>query len=293
MIGADAPIGIFDSGVGGLTVLRAVQKRLPQESLLYVGDTARVPWGPKGPATVTRYAVQIAHTLVDAGCKAIVIACNTASAAAVEVIRALVPVPVFDVIQPVAAAVHAREDWRRIAVLATQTTVGARAYPRAFHELGPGFVIEQNAAPLFVPLAEEGWVDGVVPLEAARRYIAPLLRYGAPDALVLGCTHYPLLASVVRAALRERLGSTPPVLESGEFVAESLATELAERRLLAPSGGGDVRYWVTDAPDRFAASGARFLGQRLSDVRLLPLRELEAQPLGRKPLGRTPLAPSH
>ena len=152
----ERPIGLFDSGVGGLTVLRAIRARLPGESLLYVGDSARVPWGPKGAALVTSYATQIADALVEAGCKAIVIACNTASAAAVDVVRARASVPVIDVIRPMAAAVHANAAWRRIAVLATQTTVTSRAYPRAFHDLGPGYIVEQNAAPLFVPLAEEG-----------------------------------------------------------------------------------------------------------------------------------------
>lgn len=274
----ERPIGLFDSGVGGLTVLRAIRARLPGESLLYVGDSARVPWGPKGAALVTSYATQIADALVEAGCKAIVIACNTASAAAVDVVRARASVPVIDVIRPMAAAVHANAAWRRIAVLATQTTVTSRAYPRAFHDLGPGYIVEQNAAPLFVPLAEEGWTEGLVPLEAARKYLAPVLRYGPVDALVLGCTHYPLLTQVVREAMTKELGHAPPILESGEVVAESLAMELEREGLLAPDDRpGAVRYRVTDAPERFAALGERFLGEPLRDVELLPLRVLESK----------------
>ncbi|MCB9532603.1 MAG: glutamate racemase, partial [Myxococcales bacterium] len=188
---ADAPIGVFDSGVGGLTVLAALRAALPTERFLYLGDTARVPYGTKSPATVARYAENVADVLLARGAKALVIACNTASAFGLEAVRARTGVPVVDVIGPAAADVAARPGLRRIGVLGTRGTVASMAYPRALERAGATVEIAQQPCPLFVPLAEDGWTSGPVPRQVADTYIGSLLASGPVDAVVLGCTHYP------------------------------------------------------------------------------------------------------
>jgi glutamate racemase len=268
------PVGVFDSGVGGLTVLNALAAALPQESFLYLGDTARLPYGTKSPATVVRYATRAAELLVDRGIKALVVACNTASAAALPALRErFAGLPVIGVVEPGAATACAVTRSGRIAVLATESTVAGGAYQRAIHALRPDAVIYARACQLFVALAEEGWITGDVALAAAHRYLDPLFaeRQSAPDTLVLGCTHFPVLAPV----LQQVAGPGVTVVDASAAVAAALGLALRERQLLVPAGAGVARLelMATDGVERFARVGATFLGRaiRPQDVALVDL----------------------
>jgi glutamate racemase len=260
------PIGVFDSGVGGLTVLRALQERLPDESFIYLGDTARLPYGTKSPDTVARYARQAARVLVDRDVKLLVVACNTASAVAVEALRSeLAPLPVLGVIEPGAAAACTASTRGSIVVIATEGTVRGGAYERAIAALRPDARVKARPCPLFVALAEEGWVDGPVPEAAAQAYLGDLFG-GEPedDCLVLGCTHFPLLTGVIRAVV----GSEIAIVDSAGTTADAVAALLATGGLLAPhpgrgSGRARTRLLATDGRERFARVGARFLGVEL------------------------------
>jgi glutamate racemase len=258
-------IGVFDSGVGGLTVVAALRRRLPNESILYLGDTARLPYGSKSPATVTRYTQRNVAFLVERGVKAVVVACNTASALALPELA--LAVPTWGVIEP-GARRAAAESGGRVGVIATEATVRSDAYPRALRRLRPGLEIASRACPLFVPLVEEGWHDDPVTAEVAARYLAPLLA-GGIDTLVLGCTHYPLLAPVLARVAGPRVR----LIDSAEAVAEAVATCLAQSGL-AHAAGGDpggpgaprgeaipsLRVCVTDAGEGFQALARRILG---------------------------------
>jgi len=253
------PIGVFDSGIGGLTVLRALAARLPGEDFLYLGDTARLPYGTKTAATVERYALQAVHVLERRGVKAVVVACNTASAAALPALSATYPaMPVIGVIQPGAAAAVAATRTGRIAVLATEGTVRGGAYEREILRRMPGAQVTSVPATLFVALAEEGWAQGEVAIAAARRYLAPLFASpdGAPDVLVLGCTHFPPLASAIRAVV----GPTVSIVDSAETTADTLTALLEGRGLASGHTQGACRFLVTDGEERFARVGPTFLG---------------------------------
>lgn len=251
------PIGVFDSGVGGLTVLRRLVEALPHERFLYLGDTARLPYGTKSGATVERYSVQCAGLLVDRGIKALVVACNTASAVALPALqRAYAPMPVVGVIEPGAAAAARASASGRIAVIATEGTVRGGAYVRAIERLRPGARVASIACPLFVALAEEGWTDGPVVEAIARRYLAPTFDVReAPDTLVLGCTHFPPLEGALRAAT----GSAIAIVDSGLATAAVVAQLLDAHGLRgAHAERGDVRLLATDGPERFARVSASF-----------------------------------
>jgi glutamate racemase len=252
------PIGIFDSGLGGLTVARAVYRHLPRESTIYFGDTARVPYGPKSPDTVRRYSLEILDWLLGEGVKAVVVACNTSSAHALEALAARAPVPVLGVIEPGARAALRGNAGAPIGVIGTTGTVASGAYPRTLSALSPGVVVVQQACPLFVPLVEEGWFEHPVTEVVAREYLAPLLAAGV-EALVLGCTHYPLLAPV----LAEVAGPEIRLVDSAEETALALEELLQRQGLAAPADQSPShRYVVSDDPARFAAVAARFLGER-------------------------------
>jgi glutamate racemase len=257
----NAPIGVFDSGVGGLTVLRALLGALPAEDFLYLGDTARLPYGTKSPDTVARYSVRAASALVDRGIKALVVACNTASATALPALRETFPtLPVIGVIEPGAQAACEASSNGRIAVLATEGTVKGGAYQRAILALRPGAHVTQVAAQVFVALAEEGWSEGAAVDAVTERYLAHL--DARVDTVVLGCTHFPLLA----AAITRQLGPTRRVVDSAATTARATAAELAARGLRAASARtGNVRLLATDSPERFARVGARFLGASISE----------------------------
>jgi len=262
-----APIGIFDSGIGGLTVARAVFEQLPSESTVYFGDTARVPYGPKSPETVRRYSVEILRWLLEQRVKAVVIACNTSTAHALETLQAESPVPVIGVIEPGAAAAAAAAGDRPIGVIGTAGTIASNAYAKAIRRMRPEANVEQRACPLFVPLVEEGWFEHPAADLIAREYLAPLIaaRVGT---LVLGCTHYPLL----KPLLQRVAGPEVRLIDSGEETARVVAAAIRERGLEAPNGApGTHRFAVSDDEARFRQVGARFIGDRLGRAEVVPL----------------------
>jgi glutamate racemase len=263
MLDPALPIGVFDSGVGGLTVLRALRRRLPQEAMIYLGDTARLPYGTKSGATVERYALQAAAHLAARGIKLLVIACNTASAEALPALRRQHPrLPIIGVIEPGAAAAVAASSSGRIAVIATEATVRAAAYERAIAKLRPEAAVRAQACSLLVALAEEGWVDDAIAEAVLRRYLAPLFA-GAdrPDCLVLGCTHFPLL----KEAIGRVLGPDIALIDSGVAAAEAVAATLDAHGLAAPAAAApELRLLATDGAERFAQLAARFLGMPLA-----------------------------
>jgi glutamate racemase len=259
------PIGVFDSGIGGLTVLKALVERLPAEDFLYLGDTARLPYGTKTSATVERYALQAVAELVRRGVKAVVVACNTASAAALPALAATHPqLAVIGVIEPGAAAAVAATRTGRIAVIATDGTVRGGAYQRAIHALRGNAEVSATAATLFVALAEEGWTDGDVALATARRYLEPLFSQtpSAPDVLVLGCTHFPPLVN----AIREVVGEGVRIVDSAATTASALAELLDALNLSRRTGSGVTRFLVTDGEARFARVGPVFFGRAIRPV---------------------------
>ena len=262
-----APIGVFDSGIGGLTVARELMRQLPRESIVYFGDTARVPYGPKSPETVRRYAHEITGFLREQGVKAVVVACNTATAHALESLRAAQPVPVIGVVDPGArAAVDATRD-RRIGVIGTTGTIGSGAYERAIRALAPDATIVARACPLFVPLVEEGWLDTEASRLIAREYLAPVAAADI-DTLVLGCTHYPLLKPLIG----ETIGREVRLIDSAEQTAAATRRELERLGLLAPADAlARYRFIASDAPQQFLALGQRFLGAAIDRVETLTL----------------------
>lgn len=272
---SDSPIGIFDSGVGGMTVLRALLQRLPGESYRFLGDTARLPYGTKGASTIIEYTLRAAGKLVDMGpVKMLVVACNTASSVALPALRERFPhIPVVGVIQPGARAAVRASVTGRIAVLATEATVRGGAYVRAIQALNPAAQVESRACTLFVSLAEEGWLEGEVAEGVARRYIGDLFapeRENAPDTLLLGCTHFPLL----QKAIARVVGPKVAIVDSAGTTAEAVADILAAQNLRCTrSGQGSVRFMATDNVRRFAATGGLFLGRTLSedDVELVDI----------------------
>jgi len=247
------PIGVFDSGVGGLTVASALAARLPAETLLYLGDTARLPYGTKSPATVERYTQANVDFLERRGVKAVVVACNTASALALGRLRSALPV--WGVIEAGAAEAAARSR-RRVGVLGTEATVRSDAYGRALRRLRADLEVESLACPLFVPLVEEGWLDDPVTEAVARRYVAPLLDSGV-DTLLLGCTHYPLLAPL----LARVAGDGIALVDAAAAVAEQVAAELERRGLAAPAKAGTDHFCVTDASERVERIAREFLAR--------------------------------
>jgi glutamate racemase len=269
--GPEAPIGVFDSGLGGLTVARALRQALPLERIVYLGDTARVPYGTRSAETVLRYARACARLLIDRGVKGLVVACNTVSAVALDMLRAELDLPVLGVVEPGArAAVEAldrralrvRGEPAKIGVLGTHGTILSGAYPRAIGRLSTRVEVLGAPAPLLVPLVEEGWLEGDVPRLAVERYVTPLLGAGA-RVLVLGCTHYPLLAPVIAAVTRRLAGEDVAIVDSAVATAEDVARWIADERILrAPAGSTlpALEILVTDRPASFQAVAARFLG---------------------------------
>lgn len=277
---ADLPIGMFDSGVGGLTVLKALRHRMPCEDILYLGDTARLPYGTKSPETITRYALQATAKLVERGIKLLVVACNTATSVALPALRAAYPaIPVIGVVEPGAQASCRASRRGHIAVIATESTIRGRAYHKAIHRLRPEAHIVGLACPLFVPLAEEGWLDGPIAEAIAARYLDPVFRPASgtespeiPDCLVLGCTHFPLLAQ----SIRNVIGKDVIIVDSAATTALAVQEELTQRDLVHPQAGdecGATRYLTTDDVPRFARTGTMFLGTPISheEVELVDL----------------------
>jgi glutamate racemase len=260
-----SPIGVFDSGVGGLTVVRALMERLPFESIHYFGDTARVPYGVKSVQTISHYTTQIAEFLLEKRVKVLIIACNTMAAVAAQVVRDLSPTPVLDVIEAGALAALAATQTRRIGVIGTPTTINSNAYARAIHNIEPDARLTSQACALLVPLVEEGWLDHPVTRLTAQEYLKPVLAEQV-DTLVLGCTHYPLL----KPLLQEVAGKDVNMVDSAEAMAEQAAAVLNEKGLANP-GPQPPRYdfHVTDVPLRFQTIGERFLGRTLNNVHVV------------------------
>jgi glutamate racemase len=286
------PIGIFDSGVGGLTVYRALHERLPAERYVYLGDTARVPYGTKSLSTVERYAIENARFLESRGMKLLVVACNTASALALPAIRRSVSVPVVGMIEPGARAAVREAEGGRVGVIATESTVKSEAYSRAVAALSPELQVTERACPLFVSLAEEGWAESNVARAVAEEYMRELREKGV-SAVVLGCTHYPIL----RRVIQETVGAGVKLIDSGEAAAEVVESviEKEDLRRTATQELRDLReagararflcddldhFYVTDAAERFAHVAERFLGaapRRLEAVEVWGHDELQTR----------------
>ncbi len=259
-------IGVFDSGVGGLTVFKEIMRLLPAEELIYLGDTARVPYGTKSPPTVVRYALEAASFLAERGVKMLVVACNTASSFALLDLKERFSIPVIGVIEPGARGAAALTRNKRVGVIGTEGTVKSGAYTRAIHAIDPDIEIFSAPCPLFVPLAEEGWAEHQVAHLAAREYLAPLLAQGI-DTLVLGCTHYPLL----KQTLRSVLGDGVMLVDSAEETARVVAASLEADGRLRAAPCGAHRFFVTDVPTRFERVGGAFLGTPLEAVEQVEL----------------------
>lgn len=267
----EAPLGVFDSGLGGLTVVHAVRRRCPNEDIVYLGDTARVPYGTRSAETVIKYALGCARVLVSRGVKAIVVACNTVSAVALEMIRIELDLPVIGVIVPGARAALEASRGAPIGVLGTTGTIASGAYPRAVEALSTRAVVLGQAAPLFVSLAEEGWVEGEVPRLVARRYLEPLVSRGA-RCVVLGCTHFPLLRGPIEAELLSLSGESLPVVDSAHAAAEDVAALLSERELSSNRDRrGGLDLLVTDVPKSFREVASRFLDETVEEVHQIDL----------------------
>ncbi len=259
------PVGVFDSGLGGLTVLRAIRDRLPRESTVYLGDTARVPYGPKTADTIRRYALEATDFLVDKGVKSIVIACNTATARALPDVQDRAGVPVLGVVEPGGRAAATASASGRIGVIGTRGTISSRAYSTVIHDQRPDAEVFEQACPLFVPLVEEGWTDDEVTRLAAQRYLEPLLQKGI-DTLVLACTHYPLL----KPLLSDLVGPGVQLIDSAESTAAALDD------LLSTSGISSsreeqpgARYYVTDEAARFDLLARRLLGEEVDHLEMV------------------------
>jgi len=255
------PIGVFDSGVGGLTVVAELRRRLPGESILYLGDTARLPYGTKSRATVERYTQRNIGFLMDHGVKAVVVACNTASALGLD--RIDIEVPLLGVIEPGArrAAAVSRG---RVGVIATESTVRSKAYPEALHRVRRELEVHTQAAPLLVPLVEEGWHDDPITEQIVKRYVAPL-QEARVDTLVLGCTHYPLLTPVVRRLM----GPDVELVDSAETVSLEMATILENSGLVATAETPSTRLCLTDGSERFPRIAEEILGDDSAEIELV------------------------
>lgn len=249
-------IGIFDSGIGGLTVLKEIAAALPKENLIYLGDTARVPYGIRSPETVTRYSFENTRFLLSQDIKLLVVACNTASAISLEAIKKEFPLPVIGVLEPGARAAAAATRTGTVAVIGTEATIGSGAYEKALRKLKPDISVRSAACPLFVPLVEEGWIDNDVAGLVAEKYLSSFRESGA-DTLVLGCTHYPLLKPVISRVM----GSGITLIDSAAETAKETASVLDKLRWRRPDPSEPVRkFFVTDGPGRFERIGKLFLG---------------------------------
>lgn len=262
-----APIGVFDSGIGGLTVVREIAARLPGEDIIYLGDTARVPYGTKSGRTVVAYSRNNAAFLVSKGVKMVVVACNTSSAVSLPSLTGEFDVPVVGVIEPGARKAAAATKTGRAGVIGTPSTIKSSAYKRALEAASPGITVYTQACPLFVPLAEEGWTEEDITELAAERYLAPMRESGI-DVLVLGCTHYPLL----KKTIRKTVGDGIALVDSAEETAREIERVLTERGMLNPqTGPSSKRYYLTDVSDTFVSVAGRFLGEKIEKIEMVDI----------------------
>lgn len=257
-----APIGIFDSGIGGLTVAKAVSKALPTENIIYFGDTARVPYGIKSEETVREYALEITDFLLSKGVKMILIACNTVSASAKkEILEQTGSVPVLDVITSGTKAALAQKLKKHIGVIGTLATVNSKAYEDSIQKLDPQIKVTQQACPLLVPLAEEGWIDNEIATKTLENYLS-VFEGSDIDSLILGCTHYPLFKAIIPKVLHS---DSVEIIDSADSIAETAKQTLKNLELLNEKGG-NFQCFVSDRPQRFQELAERFLGRKISDV---------------------------
>lgn len=261
---AASPIGVFDSGIGGLTVVSALRRLLPDESIYYLGDTARVPYGGKSETTVQRYSLEIASLLLEEKAKTVVVACNTASALALSQLEKILPVTVTGVILPGARAAIAKTRTGSVGVIGTRATIKSGAYERALRSLNPNVRVTARACPLLVPLIEEGWLESTITDEIIMQYLGPLVEEGI-DTLVLGCTHYPLL----RNAIARLLGDGVALVDSAENCASAVRELLIRENLCTPeTKGGKLEVALTDPPDNFLRVAREALQLEVGEVQL-------------------------
>jgi glutamate racemase len=270
---ASSPIGVFDSGIGGLTVVAEIMRQLPDEEIVYFGDTARLPYGPKSEETVTQFAIQDTELLLRHGVKMVVVACNTASSVAVAELTRRYDLPVIGVIAPGALAAVSSTLTGKVGVIGTEGTIASHAYRREITNLDREIEVVEVSCPLFVPLAEEGWTDREVTLVIAHEYLTPLRDAGV-DVVVLGCTHYPILKGTVGKVF----GPTVKLIDSAEETAREVAERLSSLGLAREAGGApEHRFFVSDVPHRFKEQAERFLGAPLPNVSVVSVDELAAE----------------
>ena len=264
----DLSIGMFDSGLGGLTVLREVRQALPCERMIYLGDTARVPYGNRSPRTVTRYSIENTRFLLSKGIKMLVIACNTSSAIALSALKRTLPIPVIGVIDPPSREAVRRTRSKKIGVIGTRATINSLAYVKAIRRLDPSIEVFSVACPLFVPIVEEGLEDDEIARMVVNKYLSGLKGSGI-DVLVMGCTHYPILERRIRALL----GTGVYIVNSGRETALDVQRLLRKHDAAKDTGKGGCSFYVTDAPDKLADLGSRVLGEPLGKARLVKISE--------------------
>jgi len=258
---AESAIGVFDSGIGGLTVLHQIIEALPNENTVYLGDTARAPYGSKSTETVLRYSFENSEFLAEKGVKMIVVACNTSTAIALERLRTALTLPIIGVIEPGVRRAVASSKNKKVGVIGTEATIQSGAYTRALKAAEPGIEVYSRACPLFVPLVEEGWTDNAVVEMTVRAYLGSLKQSGI-DTLILGCTHYPLL----KKAIRKYLGKKVRLVDSAEETAKEVQATLKKLSLAKGAGRASHGFFVTDAPERFIKVGRRFLGDKVESA---------------------------
>ena len=264
------PIGVFDSGIGGLTVVKKISQTFPDENIIYFGDTARVPYGSKSNSTVIEYSIQDARFLMNKGVKIIVAACNTASSVALNAVKKEFNLPVIGMIEPGAKAAAEKTNNGKIGVIGTRATINNKAYSKEIKKINPALEVYEKACPLFVPLAEEGWIKHAAVYQVAEEYLKEL-RGKKIDTLVLGCTHYPILSEVIQ----EVIGTNVKLIDSGVASAEALDKELKRMDLFAVRNFSGVQeFYVSDIPIKFKEVAELFFGRKISEIKKIELEEL-------------------
>lgn len=262
-----APIGVFDSGIGGLTVAKELIKTLPGENTVYLGDTARVPYGTKSGRTVIAYSHSNSEFLISKGVKLLVVACNTASSVSIPSLRANYDIPVIGVIEPGAKKAVSVTKTAKIGVIGTPSTINSSAYTKAIHDLNPDIEVVTKACPLFVPLADEGWVEGEIIESIAKQYLNPIKETGI-DVLVLGCTHYPVLKNTIQKIV----GDNITLVDSAEETASQIKAILAQQNLLNDSSSKPTReFYLTDVSETFISVAGRFLGEKIEKIEMVDI----------------------
>lgn len=259
------PIGVFDSGLGGLTVLKALEKQFPKESFIYFGDTAHVPYGSKSIETIQNYSNQITKFLLKHNVKLIVIACNTASSVASQILRQDFDIPIFEVVSPSVEEAIAHHDEGEIGIIGTQSTISSNSYIQKFKNLAPHIKTKQQACPLFVPLIEENWCNTRTAKEIARIYLEPFITHPV-DVLVLGCTHYPMMEKIIQSVV----GNSVKLISSGPAVAKVVQKYLIDNKIQS-KGPRSESFFVTDFPQKFDELGSQFLGRHLTNIQHIKL----------------------